>query len=125
MQTSRAETETGAAPSSAPASPADAVETVDAAEAPAAEPFELDDASRALLLATREQAELLALLTGSVRAGLEPLADPPPGAVDLIGALGPLESPDAPGSDPLAAFASVAPRFGNDAAQVVSELGAA
>ena len=84
---------------------------------------ELDAAGLALVRAVSEQAQLLAMLTGSVRAGLGPLdTEPPSGAVDLIGALGALESTDAPGSEPLRAFGTVAPRFVRDAAQVVGEL---
>jgi len=101
------------------------VEPSAAADAREQAAVELDAAGRALVLAVSEQAQLLALLTGSVRAGLGPLdEEPPPGAVDVIGALGPLESAGAPGSDPLRAFGTVAPRFVRDAAQAVGELSA-
>ncbi|TQS39611.1 hypothetical protein [Cryptosporangium phraense] len=74
----------------------------------------------AVCAAVGEQAALLALLLGSVG----PIGDAPPtGAVDLIGALGPLDRDDVPGPDPLRAFASVAPRFVQDAEQVVTDLG--
>ncbi|SHN42108.1 hypothetical protein [Cryptosporangium aurantiacum] len=82
------------------------------------------DPGQALRLAVSQQAELLALLTGSARAGVGALDETPPsGTVDLIGALGPLERPDVPGSDPLRAFAVVAPRFAQDAEQVITDLG--
>jgi hypothetical protein len=85
---------------------------------------ELDAAVQAQLLALREQAQLLGLLTGSVRAGLGPLEEfPPSGTVDLIGALGHLEHAGTPGSDPLHAFATVVPRFVLDTQRVVSEFG--
>jgi len=94
--------------------------------APIEDRIELSDAEQALVLAVSEQAQLLAMLTGAVRAGLESLdEEPPSGAVDVIGALGPLESPGTPGADPLRAFGTVAPRFVLDAAQVVGELSAA
>lgn len=112
MPTSRSRTEAGAPPPAGEAVAADATE-------PGAE-------ARALLLAVSEQGELLAMLTASVRAGLGPLDESSPsGAVDLIGALGPLEDPDVPGSDPLRAFSVVAPRFVRDAEQAAAELGAA
>jgi hypothetical protein len=107
----------------APPSPG-AAPVADAPEPPVVR--ELTDAERALLGAVSEQAELLALLTASVQARFGPLDGPvPAGAVDLVGALGSLESPGTPGSDPLHAFGLVAPRFGRDAEQVVDELGVA
>ena len=123
MARSRPETEAGAPPSPG-AGPLPTTHSADAPEPSAAR--ELTASERALLGAVSEQAELLALLTEAVHAGLGPLDDSPPsGAVDLIGALGPLESPGTPGSEPLQAFGFVAPRFGRDAEQVVNELGAA
>ncbi|GAA0243736.1 hypothetical protein [Cryptosporangium japonicum] len=76
---------------------------------------------RGLLDSVSEQAALLAMLTGSVPTA----GEPPTGTVDLIGALGPLEHPHTPGSDPLQAFGLVAPRFARDAESVATELGAA
>ncbi|MFI5953557.1 hypothetical protein [Cryptosporangium sp. NPDC051539] len=73
--------------------------------------------------AVGEQAELLALLLASSRSAVGPIEDAPPsGTVDLIGALGPLDREDVPGSDPLRAFASVVPRFVQDAEQVTTDL---
>ncbi|MFG1925763.1 hypothetical protein [Cryptosporangium sp. NPDC048952] len=86
-----------------------------------AETRSLSAEERAVLDSVSEQAQLLAMLTGSVPS----VEAPPTGTVDLIGALGPLEHPETPGSDPLQAFGLVAPRFAKDAESVATELGAA
>ncbi|MFB9318505.1 hypothetical protein [Cryptosporangium minutisporangium] len=96
-----------------------------AAEADATRPdTDPVDAGQALRLAVSQQAELLALLTRSVRSDFGALDETSPsGTVDLIGALGPLEDPGVPGNDPLHAFAVVVPRFAQDAEQVITDLG--
>lgn len=84
------------------------------------------DQGHGLRLAVSQQAELLALLVGSVRAGADrPPGDSPgpTGAIDLIGGLGGLEHDDAPGRDPLWALAVVGPRLAQDADNVVAALG--
>lgn len=83
------------------------------------------DLGHGLRLAVSQQAELLALLAGSIAqasgTASGPLAELRP--LDTVRLDDLAAGADAPAADPLLAFGVVAPQFAEDADRVVDELG--
>ena len=100
---------------------------------PAADPAALNpapasgaiDRGHGLRLAVSQQAELLALLAGSIAAAAGPASGPIAELrpVDTVRLTDLAAGDEAPGADPLLAFGVVAPQFAQVAQRVVDDLG--